>query len=170
MTFNESIRACLKKSVTFRGRASRSEFWWFTLALVLVHIAVEFLSPAVFGVAGPVIGHIRTLLLLFLFLPWSAAGYRRLHDIGWPGWPFLAPLTLTLFWAPSFFLMWFLGGDGRPASDVQFAAAQFFAIVFMVSSWATLPAWALLAVFLARAGDEGPNKYGPPVVDDAPAR
>ena len=38
MTFAQAVRVCLKdKYCNFRGRASRSEFWWFML-LSLIHI------------------------------------------------------------------------------------------------------------------------------------
>ena len=36
MTFYESIRVCLRKYAEFNGRASRPEFWWFTLFVTLV--------------------------------------------------------------------------------------------------------------------------------------
>lgn len=29
MTFSESISTCMKKYVDFKGRATRSEYWWF---------------------------------------------------------------------------------------------------------------------------------------------
>lgn len=151
MTFTESMRSCFEKYSTFDGRASRSEFWWFTLALILFHVAVEFLDPTFFG-AGRLVGVVvRTLLLVFLLLSWAAVGFRRLHDIGWPGWPFLVPLTMSILWGPSFFLMWFIGGDARPSSDLQFAVAQIFAFIFMATTWATLPAWAVLAFFFGAA-------------------
>ena len=31
MTFGESVSTCLKKYFVFKGRASRSEYWWFQL-------------------------------------------------------------------------------------------------------------------------------------------
>ena len=35
MTFTESIKTCFSKYVTFSGRASRSEFWYFMLFCLL---------------------------------------------------------------------------------------------------------------------------------------
>ena len=34
MNFISSIKTCFKKYIDFNGRASRSEFWYFTLLLV----------------------------------------------------------------------------------------------------------------------------------------
>ena len=40
MNMTRAVMRCLKeKYATFRGRASRSEYWWFTLAVMLVSIA-----------------------------------------------------------------------------------------------------------------------------------
>lgn len=31
MSFGESVKTCFQKYVTFKGRARRSEYWWFCL-------------------------------------------------------------------------------------------------------------------------------------------
>lgn len=47
MTFAQAVRVCLKdKYCNFRGRASRSEFWWFMLCIGLINLAANIvLSP-----------------------------------------------------------------------------------------------------------------------------
>ena len=40
MAFYESILVCLTKYAELNGRASRSEFWWFTLLVLLVASAL----------------------------------------------------------------------------------------------------------------------------------
>ena len=75
MTFFESILVCLKKYAEFQGRASRSEFWWFTLAITLVIAALTYVDQvavSVFSVA--------------VLLPFLAAGSRRLRDTGQSPW------------------------------------------------------------------------------------
>ena len=39
MNFTQSISTCMRKYVTFSGRATRSEFWWFCLFTILVNFA-----------------------------------------------------------------------------------------------------------------------------------
>ena len=39
MNFTQSISTCMRKYVTFSGRATRSEFWWFCIFTVLVNFA-----------------------------------------------------------------------------------------------------------------------------------
>ena len=95
MTFYESILVCLKKYAEFNGRASRAEFWWFTLFILLVASALAYLSKT----AGSV-------FLIAMLLPLLAAGARRLHDIGKSAWwqlfmlaPVAGIVLLGILWA-----------------------------------------------------------------------
>ncbi len=75
MTFYESILVCFKKYAEFNGRASRAEFWWFILFILLVASALAYVS--------------QTLVSIFLIatlLPLLAAGTRRLRDSGKSAW------------------------------------------------------------------------------------
>lgn len=58
----------------FSGRASRSEYWWFTLGTLLLSTAAAAIDAVL---PGDLVG---TLLSLFLFVPGLAVGVRRLHD------------------------------------------------------------------------------------------
>jgi uncharacterized membrane protein YhaH (DUF805 family) len=75
MTFGQSISTCFAKYATFKGRASRSEFWWFILFSVLVQAACGILSDKLSALAS-----------LALLLPTLAVGARRAHDIDRSGW------------------------------------------------------------------------------------
>jgi uncharacterized membrane protein YhaH (DUF805 family) len=75
MTFQESVRVCFTKYADFRGTASRSEYWWFVLFLVLA------------GAVASVVDHrLGTIFFLATLLPLLAAGTRRLRDTGRSGW------------------------------------------------------------------------------------
>ncbi|MGE9984942.1 DUF805 domain-containing protein [Desulfovibrio sp. SGI.169] len=91
MSFTEAIASCLKNAATFRGRATRAEYWWFTLFSSLVSTAVN----AVFMNAGEYGEPLSALFQLALFLPGLTVGARRLHDTGRSGWWLLASLTLV---------------------------------------------------------------------------
>lgn len=105
MTFSEAIRTCLReKYITFSGRASRSEFWWFMLFYWLVLVGVSFLVFGVFGALGGPgnggFGGPGVFLVLFgivflaLFLPLLSVTVRRLHDRDMSGWWYLGVLIL----------------------------------------------------------------------------
>lgn len=81
MSFTESIKSCLAKYADFKGRASRSEFWWFNLFYVVVMIVAS------------IINEYLVLIAYFgLFLPLCAASIRRLHDGNRSGWFYLLAL------------------------------------------------------------------------------
>jgi len=75
VTFQESFVTCLQKYVDFSGRASRSEYWWFILGVVLIYVIALTISHTLY-----------LLAILGLMLPNLAASVRRMHDIGKSGW------------------------------------------------------------------------------------
>jgi uncharacterized membrane protein YhaH (DUF805 family) len=80
MTFQEAVRTGFRKYAFFEGRASRSEYWWWVLFVVLVAIAASIIDAAgTLGLASALTG-------LGLLLPNIAVSVRRLHDIGKSGW------------------------------------------------------------------------------------
>jgi len=85
MDFQTSVKTCLtQKYATFSGRASRPEFWWFTLAYFVGMVVVSFVP------------YLPVLYTLALFIPMLAVGFRRLQDTGRPGWYFLIPSFYNL--------------------------------------------------------------------------
>ncbi len=95
MTYLEAVKTCLSKYVDFKGRAGRSEFWWFVLFQVVVSVVLSFISYTLQGLAN-----------LALFLPAIAVGARRLHDIGKSGWFQLIGLIPLIGWL--LLLYWFV--------------------------------------------------------------
>ena len=78
MTFAESIKFCLSNYANFKGRASRSEYWYFALFGALVYFVSALLLPELY-----------VLAFLGLLIPTLAAAVRRLHDGGRSGWNLL---------------------------------------------------------------------------------
>ncbi|MBO1906417.1 DUF805 domain-containing protein [Microvirga sp. 3-52] len=100
MNFGPAIKTCLNKYATFSGRATRSEYWYFFLFLVIVNIVASILDSTIFG-DMPVLYLITTLALL---VPSIAAGVRRLHDTDRAGWwllvgliPVIGTIVLIVF-------------------------------------------------------------------------
>ena len=95
VTFQNAIRVCFVKYADFTGRASRPEFWWFALFILLSASAFTYLSET----AGSIYS-IATLL------PFLAVGARRLRDGGNSPWwlfglliPVAGIILLGFFWA-----------------------------------------------------------------------
>ena len=76
----------LKKYADFSGRARRSEYWLFTLFIVLVEIAYFILVSAIGGGTsgnmnpiGMVLSGLYFLFVLGILIPSLAVSFRRLH-------------------------------------------------------------------------------------------
>ena len=71
----------LERYAQFTGRARRAEYWWFTLATVIV--AVVF---AVLGSISSIFNILYLIYILAVLVPSIAVGIRRLHDTDKSGW------------------------------------------------------------------------------------
>lgn len=115
MSFIEAIKTCFAKYATFKGRARRSEFWWFYLLTCIPSWIMSYMvqlkmakkaalesqaMEALFDQAKYdaimaegssfdtmffTVSGICCIILLALFIPLLAAWVRRLHDIGKSG-------------------------------------------------------------------------------------
>lgn len=77
----------------FSGRARRSEYWYYTLASVIISIILSTLDRVAgltFGLADS--GILSSIYSLLVFLPGLGVMVRRLHDVGKSGWFFLIVL------------------------------------------------------------------------------
>jgi len=98
MTFTEATKTCLSKYAEFKGRASRSEYWWFVLFTIIASIVLSFVSSTLSG-----------LFSLGMLLPSIAAATRRLHDTDRSGWLQLIGLIPVLGWIA---IIYFLAQPG----------------------------------------------------------
>ena len=76
----------LQNYATFKGRASRSEYWYFVLFNIIFSIALSYVS----GVVNLPI--LYTIYSLALLIPSIAVAVRRMHDVGKSGWFILIPI------------------------------------------------------------------------------
>ena len=100
MNMKQSVKSVLSQYATFSGRASRSEYWWFHLALWLSFVLL----------IVPLIGIlIYVVIVLGSIIPSVAVSARRLHDSNKSGWhqliglvPFIGGIALiVLYTLPS---------------------------------------------------------------------
>lgn len=99
MGFGEAVRSCLTNYATFSGRASRSQYWFFTLFLTAVNIGITLIDIATGATVEPigagrmVLMAVSLLFALGMFIPSLAVTSRRFHDAGWSFWWFLLILV-----------------------------------------------------------------------------
>jgi len=73
------IRA-IQLYATFSGRATREDYWMFTLIYFLIYVALLVVAAAFQTTL------LLTLFSIFIFIPSIAVTTRRLHDTGRTGW------------------------------------------------------------------------------------
>ena len=101
MNMKEAVTSALvKKYATIEGRASRSEYWWFTLFYALGSIIFEVLDAVLgwqFGEPNMFANQPGVLDVLFtvaIVVPFVCVTARRLHDVNRSGWWQLIPITI----------------------------------------------------------------------------
>jgi len=160
MSFVDAIKSGFRNYARFRGRAGRSEYWWFFLFTVLAQTVASSISDDFGNLVG-----------LAVFLPGLAVHVRRLHDTGRSGWwvgAFYGSIGVVIVSVVVLILDAAL--DFGDFSNGRFASDDFFgdnvspgSVAFV--GIATLAALALLIVnivFLCQRSNANENRFGPP--------
>lgn len=116
MSMKEAIQSVFRQYATFTGRARRSEYWYYTLFVVIVNLAFTAISTIAGAESGLTrfITILQSLWSLAIFIPGLAICWRRLHDIGKSGayWFFcFIPLVGAIL-----LLVWFCQ-DSQPGEN-----------------------------------------------------
>ena len=135
MSLPEAVKTSFKKYFDFKGRASRSEYWYFTLFILIGYIigfTLGFIAPVFFIING--------VFFLLVIIPWITVAARRLHDINKSGWLQTIPI---------------------PAGILEFIFAEYrqetLEIIFLIIG---LFLYVYLIVLLCTAGDNKQNRFG----------
>lgn len=90
MNFTTSIKRCFEKYTDFSGRATRSEFWYFSLFILLLGQCSIVIDAAIAGESfwshDEYFGPSYIIYLLITLIPSLAVTARRLHDNNRSGW------------------------------------------------------------------------------------
>lgn len=141
----------------FKGRARRSEYWYFALMNLIIAILTVIIDKSL----GLKFG-LNSIYGLLVFIPSQAVLVRRFHDIGKSG------KLLLLFYLITFVLtivmvasgvsvfMAAMNPDGMSPAGIGSLGLGFFIpglLIFAMFVW--------MIILLATNGNSGPNKYGP---------
>ncbi len=143
INFETSAKICLReKYATFFGRASRAEFWQFSLFTYFLSVIV-ILFGSVTG-DGLLYNILLGLVTIGTFIPGLAVTARRLHDVGYSGWWQMLPILLSGF-AISFFV------------NENIMLAIIISVLLIVS-------WIIFILVLIRKGTNEKNRFGMPAI------
>lgn len=173
MTFTESVRTCLRKYVTFSGRASRSEYWWFFLFTFLLSVVAAVIDWQFFtsvvsmqsdtGTAMSAQSNqpVQSIVSLLVFLPQLAAAWRRMHDSGRSGFYALFPLILMLGAVGVLFFGIGLAGSFTHGGSLDILFTRATLLIVIPTLIVLLISPLLVLWWLTRPSQPGANKYGP---------
>ncbi len=162
----EAIKSCLKNYVNFKGRARRSEFWWFALSVAVVSSILS-----IVGMMVPLVGFLSLAFTLLVLLPHMAVLTRRLHDSGHSGWWVVAEVILVCCYYGSFFTL--IGGNldmmyesSDPMAMAQSMAESIHSMpvvagLMMLSMLCIMILFIVIFIFTLQDSKWGTNKYGP---------
>lgn len=126
------IKKAFVNYADFKGRASRKEFWYFTLFNLVVSIFLAILN----------INLLIFIYFLIIFIPALSLSIRRLHDVNKSGWWVLPGVVINFF--QDFIIKLIENKDPK---------ALFIIITFLV--------YGIWMLYLnLKKGDLFPNKYG----------
>ncbi|AJE46009.1 DUF805 domain-containing protein [Celeribacter indicus] len=157
MTFPDAITQCFRKYAAFGGRASRSEYWWYTLFILLVMVALNVIVMLLFRQAR--LAQLLTQVFsLATFLPTLAVSWRRMHDSGRPGY-------LVMVWALGTFLGLLViavtaaimvpdTSNPEAVQTLRTIGVATFAFCLVVT--------AIMIWWMTRRSDPAVNRFGPP--------
>lgn len=190
MTMIEAAKICFQKFFVFTGRASIREFWKFVLFTFIGSLVCVVIDGALFGpsienevklsldtsgartqtvvqVAQYNGGWIGSIFGLICLVPFVAAGWRRMHDVGRPGWLMvlipavgLAVGYAIIFWNSHLVPVDLSGIQGAPETPLEISVPS--SPTLFLIGWSTaFLSFIVSIVLLSLNPTPGPNKYGP---------
>ena len=99
LPMGEAIKSVFSKYARFAGRATRSEYWYFSLFNLLITAGLLLLGSLIANSGGTLADTsiVAAFLLIIwwaaIFIPTLAVSIRRLHDAGYSGWLYLLVLV-----------------------------------------------------------------------------
>ena len=131
----EAVKICFKKYFDFKGRASRSEYWYFVLFLVIgyaIGIGLSFVAFQFTFLLGA--------FVIAIIIPWISVAVRRLHDINKSGWFVALPL-------PAGVMETIFSVNRQTTFEIIFAVIGFGCSIYLIVLYCT-------------AGDSKQNRFG----------
>ncbi|MDC0250436.1 DUF805 domain-containing protein [Candidatus Pelagibacter sp.] len=131
MNFLEAITSAFNNYFNFKGRATRSAFWFFILFEIIYFFVAGFLLGFA-GVTDEVFAIAIFVLIIPVVIPGISLTARRLHDFNQSGW-------MQCIFIPGFFIDEFIG-----------TGYIIYSLTFV-----------LFAIYCSQKSNTGKNRFGP---------
>ena len=142
-----AIRLFFKNYFNFTGRSSRSEYWWFLLAYLIITVVIAILEALIIGIDYAGSGVVSNLFNLVTLIGWLTLTARRLQDRGHTGWwqfAYLIPIIPLIYFGILFLF------TENPAHAISAGLVVLLEIVILIT----------LIIILCLPPKEDENKWG----------
>ena len=175
MKFSTSLRKVfIENYFNFNGRATRTEFWWPTIFILVLNNVLYMIGGLIFPEYGCIytceeltpIDYAPTVVNVITMLPLLAVLFRRYHDINKSGWWFLLPvIPAVIFFYVSIFAILVEIPPAFLIETPESTEPDFWALFdntlflssFIVMALSFLYAYVYLPL---KIGDKEANRYG----------
>ena len=142
-----AIRLFFKNYFNFTGRSSRSGYWWFLLAYLIITVVIAILEALIIGIDYAGSGVVSNLFNLVTLIGWLSLTARRLQDRGHTGWwqfAYLIPIIPLIYFGILFLF------TENPAHAISAGLVVLLEIVILIT----------LIIILCLPPKEDENKWG----------
>lgn len=144
MGLKDSFKSCMKNYLSFKGRASRSEFWWFELSCLIIIYGTWFICELLIDITDKQgWENLIFIVAIALLLPQLSVMGRRYQDIGIPAW-----IGITFFIVLSIATLF--SGSFKTSNSL---------IIILVGG-SELIGWIVFYWLMCKKGISGVNKFG----------
>lgn len=173
MTFSDAVRTCFSKFFTLSGRASRPEYWFFFLFIVIWSILAGIIDAQFFTQVSVTEGDgvksvtatssqpVQSIVSLIVFFPHLAVAFRRMHDTGRIGLYALLPILLILGAAAILIFGIGLASSFRHGGNLDILFTRATLLVVIPTLLVLFVSPLLVLWWLSRPSQPGTNQYGP---------
>lgn len=150
--FGEAVKRVLSNVINFKGRARRSEFWWYMLAVCIVNFILSLALGSM-----PLLQNIVSIIIS---LSAVSVTVRRVQDSGhnpiWVYIEFVSSIFLATYMFTSGYIEMLNTVNPNPNAIIGFVLNPMFWLPALVATVTSI----VIFVFCLFDGTVGPNKYG----------
>lgn len=173
LSFGKAVASCFRNYLTLKGRARRSEYWYFVLFCFIVMLSLDLFQRLFGNIAYPTMSDdtksmIKASFLILeyvisfaLLIPTFSVTVRRLHDLDDNGWSALFICLLPWIFNKVFFILgrnfYSVFEETIDSSQETKALVTAFSLYLLVNQIVLI----VKLVLFCKSGTEGPNSFGP---------
>lgn len=150
--FVEAVKKVLSNVINFKGRARRSEYWWYMLAVCIANFVLSLVLGSM-----PLL---QNIISIIISLSAVSVTVRRVQDSGhspiWVYIEFISGILLTIYMLTSGYIEMLNTANPNPNEIIGFVSNPLFWLPALVSTITGI----VIFIFCLFDSQVGPNKYG----------